>query len=218
MKKMYFLSAFVIFYLVFSLLVSARSIFVSQIPNGEKFECKNCHLDMDDIEKLNPFGKDVNQHRNGKKINWNEELAMMDSDNDGYTNGQELLDTEGKWRVGDDNPGNINNASNPGDSKSIPVFDFIEEFTSSSVSIAPNPVDDNAVIAFTVEKKVNLYISLLTLQGETVRILFKGEIMPGNFNLNWQARDANARKLSPGIYFVQININGQFITKSVIIL
>jgi hypothetical protein len=173
---------------------------------------------MDDIEKLNPFGKDVNQHRNGKKINWNEELAMMDSDNDGYTNGQELLDTEGKWRVGDDNPGNINNASNPGDSKSIPVFDFIEEFTSSSVSIAPNPVDDNAVIAFTVEKKVNLYISLLTLQGETVRILFKGEIMPGNFNLNWQARDANARKLSPGIYFVQININGQFITKSVIIL
>jgi len=194
MKKMYFLSAFVIFYLVFSLLVSARSIFVSQIPNGEKFECKNCHLDMDDIEKLNPFGKDVNQHRNGKKINWNEELAMMDSDNDGYTNGQELLDTEGKWRVGDDNPGNINNASNPGDSKSIPVFDFIEEFTSSSV------------------------ISLLTLQGETVRILFKGEIMPGNFNLNWQARDANARKFAPGIYFVQININGQFITKSVIIL
>ncbi|MEM1415716.1 MAG: putative metal-binding motif-containing protein [Myxococcota bacterium] len=50
---------------------------------------------------LNPFGIDFR----GNRLFWDASLASMDSDGDGFTNGQELQDPTGGWRSGDPAPG-----------------------------------------------------------------------------------------------------------------
>jgi hypothetical protein len=87
----------------------ARSTYVARIPNGSVYSCDNCHS--------TPFKTDFrNQGRQ-----WTAALAQMDSDGDGYTNGEELLDPAGTWRQGDPDPGNPADVTNPGDPASHPT-------------------------------------------------------------------------------------------------
>ena len=51
---------------------------------------------------------------------WGPELAALDADGDGFTNGEELQDPEGAWRLGDPKPGNPDAVTHPGDPDSHP--------------------------------------------------------------------------------------------------
>jgi hypothetical protein len=70
--------------------VSAVPGYVSIIPNGSVNSCCNCHQACSP-PALNPFGSafSANGHL------WNAALATLDSDGDGFTNGQELGDPTG---------------------------------------------------------------------------------------------------------------------------
>jgi hypothetical protein len=73
----------------------------------------------------NPFGLEVQNgfltvvSVNGNVI-WGPELAALDSDGDGATNGEELLDPEGTWTIGDPNPGDSDLVTLPGNPDSVP--------------------------------------------------------------------------------------------------
>ena len=45
---------------------------------------------------------------------WEAELAALDSDGDGRTNGEELLDPLGRWERGEPQPGDDSRVTNPG--------------------------------------------------------------------------------------------------------
>ncbi len=101
-----------------------RPFRVSQIPNGTKFSCANCHVNASGGGTRNNFGQTVESSfldASGNVI-WNPEIAHLDSDNDGYTNGQELGDPFGIWAPGHDAPGSPDQVSNPGDPLSVPSF------------------------------------------------------------------------------------------------
>jgi hypothetical protein len=95
----------------------ARSFRVAEIPNGSKRSCQTCHETSEGVI-FNGFGSDVRAHLVGdgaiseRHVDW-AAVAALDSDGDGATNGTELGDPAGTWRVGDPNPqGDI---SAPGD-------------------------------------------------------------------------------------------------------
>jgi hypothetical protein len=95
----------------------ARSFRVAEIPNGSKRSCQTCHETSQGVI-FNSFGSDVRAHLVGdgaiseRHVDW-AALAALDSDGDGATNGTELGDPAGTWRVGDPSPqGDI---SAPGD-------------------------------------------------------------------------------------------------------
>lgn len=101
--------------------LSARSFRVNQLPNGTKFSCNTCHTSGGGSPR-NAFGQLVETQfldPSGNVI-WNEELAMIDSDGDGFTNGEELLDPRGLWQSGNAAPGNIDLVTNPGNNGSTP--------------------------------------------------------------------------------------------------
>lgn len=85
---------------------------------GTSRPCVTCHDNPDGGEGcaeglapcLNPFG--AAYLANGKV--WNTALAMLDSDGDGYSNGEELGDPDGAWRAGTAFPGTCGCASRPG--------------------------------------------------------------------------------------------------------
>lgn len=88
----------------------AKSFRVNQLPNGPRFNCDLCH-EPGNTGYVNPFGVQVLSHLKSGDVKW-EEMWNLDADGDGYTNGQELGDPDGTWRIGMSHPSST--ASHPG--------------------------------------------------------------------------------------------------------
>ena len=85
---------------------SARPFREQQLPAGAALGCNACH----NGDQLNPFGEAMEAGflspgaLSSADALWGPELAGLDSDGDGATNGQELGDPEGIWLPGDPAP------------------------------------------------------------------------------------------------------------------
>ena len=101
----------------------ARGFRNNMVPNAEAVGagCNLCHVSGGGTPR-NGFGLDVEAlvTVNGREVFWTPELAALDSDGDGFTNGQELGDPEGAWEAGDDPPGDAAGVTNPADAESRP--------------------------------------------------------------------------------------------------
>ena len=105
--------------------VDARAWRPGQIPNGFENTCLNCHMSAFGGDARNPFGLTIQNGflvEEGGQFNvaWGPELAAIDSDGDGFTNGEELGDPEGAWRSGDAAPGDPSAVTFPGNPDSHP--------------------------------------------------------------------------------------------------
>ena len=86
----------------------ARSKRVRQVPNGSAASCNTCHT-AGGGSPLNPFGLEIATNfltaaGPAGDVLWGPELAALDSDGDGASNGAELGDPDGTWVVGDPDP------------------------------------------------------------------------------------------------------------------
>ncbi|MDX9754388.1 MAG: PQQ-dependent sugar dehydrogenase [bacterium] len=111
-------------------LLWARSFRVSLLPNGSVFQCANCHVNSFGGGTRTPFGEAVRQlvSVGGTEAFWSPTLAMLDSDGDGFTNGQELQDPSGNWQSGNPTPGETAKVTNPGLASSVPENESIPQF------------------------------------------------------------------------------------------
>ncbi len=101
---------------------AARGKRVSQIPNGAAFSCNSCHTAGGGSPR-NAFGLEIETNfltaaGAAGDVLWGPELAALDSDGDGASNGAELGDPDGTWVAGDTNP--EGEAFAPGDPESTP--------------------------------------------------------------------------------------------------
>ena len=134
MNRLIWLCALVVVLQAVSLPTYADSWMNRGVPNGDRYGCALCHYDGEPTPgattfPLNEFGVDVRYWlRPSKYVNWSRSLANLDSDGDGYTNGEELQELTGTWRaeyIGENEAfdpfnynlavGNRSNISNPGD-------------------------------------------------------------------------------------------------------
>ena len=109
-----------------ALVFSAGSAFANahrpgQVPNGTGFSCGLCHEGGVGGAPRTPFGATVEgmfldppAPSNGDVL-WGPALAAIDSDMDGFTNGEELCDPDGTWSTGDANPTCADGPTHPGD-------------------------------------------------------------------------------------------------------
>ena len=86
----------------------ARSKRVRQVPNGSAASCNTCHT-AGGGSPLNPFGLEIVTNfltaaGPAGDVLWGSELAALDSDGDGASNGAELGDPDGTWVAGDPDP------------------------------------------------------------------------------------------------------------------
>lgn len=100
----------------------ARPFRVDEIPNGTKFDCRNCHND-DEGATNTPFLADVRSSLIGMPIQeahvtWGPALCNVDSDGDGWSNAIELGDPDCVWTPGAQ-PAKPP-SGNPGDPKKHP--------------------------------------------------------------------------------------------------
>lgn len=105
--------------------VEARAKRVGQIPNGTTNRCANCHVSAAGGGPRNAFGTMIQTSflsaaGSAGDVQWGPELAKQDADGDGATNGEELGDPEGLWKLGDAAPGDAAAITLPGDPDSHP--------------------------------------------------------------------------------------------------
>lgn len=182
-------------------ITNAEQAFVNRIPNGTAFSCANCHINPAGDGPRNVFGTAFNSA--GKR--WTANLAALDSDNDGASNGLELQDPTGAWKVGSAQPGNVALVTNPSDPNDFPasVEDAIEL---SNFTISPIPASN--FINFSLKTGItgNLTVSIFDINGILVNS-FSSLNSNGEYNFGWNLMSFNSSPVESGIYFVEMKIN-----------
>lgn len=115
----------------------AHSFRVTMIPNGNVNQCSNCHLRASGGGPRNLFGQEVDSlvGPGSRTSFWSETLANLDSDGDGFTNGEELGDPDGDGTAIRNVP-----VTNPGDPNSRPPMpDPVEPDPPASVEVVMRP-------------------------------------------------------------------------------
>lgn len=224
MKNIYTISLISTAMILFTLTLISRPERVMQIPNGSLNRCLNCHLSLSGGSR-NPFGQKIEQSfLSSGKVVWGAELAALDSDGDGYTNGEELLDPNGEWKQGDSNPGESNNVGNPGDPTSRPnvssVFGNFENQAFNSITIInsfPNPFSNSTEIQYILNNSGNMKIEIYSESGVMVNEFDLGYKSEGNYSFNWSADTFLNTKATAGVYLVMFQLNEAIIMQKVIL-
>lgn len=81
----------------------------------------------------------------------------------------------------------------------------------SNITASPNPFTSKLTIDYSLAQGGDVEISVYDLTGKKVAIVAKDKMNPGHYELVWTPEN-----LSAGIYFVQMNINGQIYTKKLV--
>lgn len=83
----------------------------------------------------------------------------------------------------------------------------------NAFNIYPNPIDESTVVELMLTEKQRIDISLVDVLGREISTIFKGEMQEGEhlFPVSDQS------KLSAGVYFVKVNMDGRSFTKKMIV-
>jgi len=96
-----------------------KSFFKNKVPHGAVNNCSTCHISTGNPATWNAFGLDVKDTMVGGQPDW-AAVCAIDSDGDGFTNGEELLDPDCLWSSGSPLPGDSADVTNPGDPDDFP--------------------------------------------------------------------------------------------------
>lgn len=72
----------------------------------------------------------------------------------------------------------------------------------------PNPFNESLSIEYNIFNAETTQISIYDIQGRKIKTLQEGKQSAGKHTIVWNADNTNGQKVSPGIYFVNISING----------
>lgn len=185
---------------------------VSQIPNGSKFSCVNCHNGTGGPR--NPFGLTIQSgyltvSGAGGDVIWGAALAMIDSDGDGFSNGIELQDPSGAWTTGSPAPGVFASVTNPGTSTSKPPSAVENENGTAFPEMPrlhpnyPNPFNPSTSIPFDLPRDMHVSLRVLDTRGRSIAMLLNEKKSAGPHTVQFDASG-----LAGGVYLAVLEAGG----------
>ena len=176
----------------------------------------------------NAFGQEVGANHlstpgSGGQVEWSEALAMLDSDGDGFTNGQELQDPAGTWRIGQPFPGDAALVTNPGDPNDFPNTTAVDLLPGVADVYTlegnyPNPFNPVTTIRFAVPAASSVRLSIHDASGTLLRVLVDEYMEAGVYSSVWNGRDEGGMPLASGTYFYRMNANDFSSTRRMVLL
>ncbi len=194
---------------------NAIPVRVNQYPNGSIFQCAGCHINPGGGGARNSFGQDVEAGLVNGNVNWGPELAALDSDGDGFTNGEELLDPNGEWSIGDADPGNSDDVTAPYDEDDFPtsVNNIAEKFINFRFN-SSNVFSNSISFDVNSELSDDFTIRIVNSNGTPVDLIHKGKISTGNFE--WNGTNSFGSSIAAGLYYIEIRSSKYSIYKKIL--
>lgn len=69
----------------------------------------------------------------------------------------------------------------------------------------PNPFNPSTKFNFDISEHSNVIIMVYNILGKEITTLLEKELSPGNYSINWDAKDSNGRLLPSGVYLIRFN-------------
>ncbi|NWG28354.1 MAG: T9SS type A sorting domain-containing protein [Ignavibacteriaceae bacterium] len=69
----------------------------------------------------------------------------------------------------------------------------------------PNPFNSSTKIAFTISELSNASLKVYDILGKEITILLEKDLSPGNYKVDWEAKDSNGKLLPSGVYLIQMS-------------
>jgi hypothetical protein len=142
----------------------------------------------------------------GNQNFWDSQLASLDSDGDGFSNGFELQDANGTWTSG--SSGDFNLVTNPGDANSKPnqtsVTDIEIPNSYKLLNNFPNPFNPSTKIAFEIPQNESVSLNIYNINGELVYNLVDENLAAGRYEKIWNGKDITGRNVSSGVYIYRL--------------
>jgi hypothetical protein len=92
----------------------------------------------------------------------------------------------------------------------------IKKIKTTIANILPNPFSTR--IEYTIDKPAMVSIRVIDMQGRIVRTITKTMMNIGQYTTTWNARDDAGQKVGNASYIVNVEINGQSVSKSLFIV
>ncbi|HPG39132.1 MAG TPA: T9SS type A sorting domain-containing protein [bacterium] len=224
MKRLFVMLMSILTVLFLMEISMARSFRVDQIPNGSKFGCTNCHTGYGGPR--NTFGTQIfNNYMDAKNssgnVLWGPALAAENADLDAATNGQELQDPDGAWRIGDPAPGELSLVSNPGNPASTTAIYETTGTLPQTIILQqnyPNPFNPETTIRFFSPQPGHVLLQIFNTGGQLVSTLVNGYIPTGEHQVIWTGQDENGNTPVSGIYLYRLTGNGFTETRQMLYL
>ncbi|MBE0643725.1 MAG: T9SS type A sorting domain-containing protein [Bacteroidetes bacterium] len=195
--------------------IAARAFRVGQIPNGTKNACANCHVNPAGGGPRTAFGTEIERNHmtvqgGSGQVQWSAALAALDSDGDGFTNGQELQDPEGTWVIGQPAPGDLALVTNPGDANDFPNTTSVQPLAGIAGEYLlegnyPNPFNPSTTIRFQLPEATHARLEIYNSIGARVRVLADERMDAGIYSSSWNGRDDAGRLVESGTYLYRLS-------------
>ncbi|MBE0551468.1 MAG: T9SS type A sorting domain-containing protein [Ignavibacterium sp.] len=69
----------------------------------------------------------------------------------------------------------------------------------------PNPFNPSTNIRFEIPERSNVSIKVYNILGKEITTLLEKELSPGNYTIDWEAKDSNGELLPSSVYLVRLN-------------
>ena len=69
----------------------------------------------------------------------------------------------------------------------------------------PNPFNPSTNIRFEIPERANVLIKVYNILGKEIKTLLEKELSPGNYTIDWEAKDSNGELLPSSVYLVRLN-------------
>ena len=82
----------------------------------------------------------------------------------------------------------------------------------------PNPFNSSTTISFNLPQSGHTSLHIFNILGQRIKTLIDGELYGGEHEILWDGRNESGHTVSSGQYFYQVTMNGEVISKSMILL
>ena len=200
----------------------ARSFRPGEIPNGFTNTCANCHINPAGGGPRNAFGQEVEANfltvpGSQGHVVWGPDLAGLDSDGDGKTNGEELQDPNGTWEIDDPAPGDQSLVTNPG----VPDVTGVDEISPLKFALSqnyPNPFNPSTTINYYLPNSSFVSLKIYNSVGKEIRTLVSVNKSAGANSVVWNGKNNFGYNVSSGMYLYRIKAGNNIAVKKMILM
>ncbi len=97
-------------------------------------------------------------------------------------------------------------------------LDVNKMISQETLKCFPNPFNSSSVIYYSIKQYSGTKVKVFNLLGKEITTLLDKEISPGNYSINWEAKDNYGNSLPSGVYLIVLQTNNSIKTAKTILI